>query len=75
MVTPGADPDPDDPTSVLEGKPGDPRVHAVMNLVLSLVFAALIVTGLAFVGLLDYSWTAVALIAALLMVLTYLVTY
>lgn len=72
-----ADPDPDheDPAAVLESQPGDPRVHAVMNLVLSLVFASLIVTGLAFVGLVDYSWTAVALLAALLMVLTYLVTY
>lgn len=70
-----ANPDPEDPTSVLESQPGDPRVHAVMNLVLSLVFASLIVTGLAFVGLLEYSWTAVAILAAILMVLTYVVVY
>jgi hypothetical protein len=53
---------------------GDPRVLFVMNLVLSSIFAAVVVWGLDFIDLLAFSWQTVALVAAALMFLTYLVT-
>jgi hypothetical protein len=53
---------------------GDPRVLFVMNLVLSSVFAAGIVWGLDFVGLVDVTVWNVASLALLLMAVTYVVT-
>ncbi|SDL89166.1 hypothetical protein SAMN04487949_0081 [Halogranum gelatinilyticum] len=53
---------------------GDPRVLFVMNLVLSSVFAWVIVWGLNFIGVLAFSARNVAVAAALLMVLTHFVT-
>ena len=54
---------------------GDPRVLFVMNLVLSSIFASAVVWGLDFIDLLAFSWQTVALLAAALMFLTYLVTH
>lgn len=51
---------------------GDPRVHLVMNLVLSAAFATLLVTGVAFVTEITFSWRLVAGVTAALVVLTYL---
>jgi len=52
---------------------GDPRVLFVMNLVLSTVFAYAVVWGLSFIDVLAFTWRSVAALAALLMILTYLV--
>lgn len=52
---------------------GDYRVQAVMNLVLSFVFSALVVRGLAFVGLTNFEWTNVGLATAFLFVVTWVV--
>jgi hypothetical protein len=54
---------------------GDPRVLFVMNLVLSTLFAGAVVWGLGFIDVLSFSWRSVALLAAALMFLTYLVTH
>jgi len=53
---------------------GDPRVLFVMNLVLSVVFAAGVVWGLAFIDLAGFTVWNVASLALLLMAVTYLVT-
>ena len=53
---------------------GDPRVLFVMNLVLSSAFAAGIVWGLDFVGLVAFTVWNVASLALLLMAVTYVVT-
>jgi hypothetical protein len=52
---------------------GDPRVLFVMNVVLSVAFAALVVWGLAFIDVLVFSWGTVALGAGALAALTYIV--
>jgi hypothetical protein len=52
---------------------GDPRVHAVMNLVLSFLFSGIVVRGLAFVGLAEFSWTNVGLATAFLFLVTWVV--
>lgn len=52
---------------------GDPRVLFVMNAVLSAIFSATIVWGLAFVGAIAFSWRTVTLGAGVLFCLTYLV--
>jgi ABC-type multidrug transport system fused ATPase/permease subunit len=52
---------------------GDPRVHFVMNLVLSLAFSAVVVWGLSFIGIGTFALRNVALGTLLVMALTYLV--
>lgn len=52
---------------------GDPRVFFAMNLVLSSAFAALVVWGLSFVGVLEFGWRPVAVLAALLVIVTQVV--
>jgi hypothetical protein len=52
---------------------GDPRVLFVMNVVLSVAFAALVVRGLAFIDVLAFSWGTIALGAGALAALTYIV--
>lgn len=52
---------------------GDPRVLVVLNLVLSGVFSTVVVFGLSLVGLLEFTWAAVALATAVLVALTWLV--
>lgn len=52
---------------------GDPRVLFVMNLVLSFLFSSVVVGGLAFIGMMDFSWGTVGLVTAGVMILTYLV--
>lgn len=52
---------------------GDPRVLFVMNLVLSAVFATVIVYGLSIVANVTFGWKRVAGATLALMVLTYLV--
>jgi hypothetical protein len=53
---------------------GDPRVLFVMNIVLSSLFAAAIVWGLAFIDLVTLTVWNVASLALLLMAVTYVVT-
>jgi hypothetical protein len=53
---------------------GDPRVLFVMNVVLSSLFAAAIVWGLAFIDLVTLTVWNVASLALLLMAVTYVVT-
>lgn len=52
---------------------GDPRVLFAMNLVLSSAFAALVVWGLSFIGVLEFGWQPVAALAALLVIVTHVV--
>jgi len=52
---------------------GDPRVLLLMNVVLSVVLAALVVRGLDFIDVLAFSWETVALGAGALAALTYIV--
>lgn len=53
---------------------GDPRVHFVMNLVLSAAFASLVVWGLSYISEVTFEFRSVASLTAILMLLTYLVT-
>lgn len=53
---------------------GDPRVHFVMNLVLSTVFSAVVIWGLSVVSDLPFDWVNVAVLALVVMLATYLVT-
>ncbi len=52
---------------------GDPRVHAVMNLVFSFLFSGIVVQGLAFVGVAGFSWRNVGLATAFLFLVTWVV--
>jgi hypothetical protein len=52
---------------------GDPRVLFVMNLVLSAAFGTFVIWGLSVIGVLAFNWRNVAILTALLMVVTYLV--
>lgn len=52
---------------------GDPRVHLVINLVLSAALATGVVWGLSFLGALTFSWQTVGAVTGLLMLLTYVV--
>jgi hypothetical protein len=53
---------------------GDPRVHFVINLVLSSVFAAVVLWGSEFVGLTVFTPGRWAVFTLLLMIITYLAT-
>ncbi|MFB6169478.1 MAG: hypothetical protein ABEJ43_11635 [Haloferacaceae archaeon] len=53
--------------------PGDPRVLFVMNVVLSAAFAASVVWGLSFVGLVPFTVQGVVGLALVLSLLTYVV--
>lgn len=53
---------------------GDPRVHFAMNLVLSGLFAYVLVWGYDFVGGPSFAWRNVAVLTIFLMGLTYLIT-
>lgn len=53
---------------------GDPRVHFIMNLVLSAAFASTVVWGLSFLGVMALTIERVATLTLLLMVITYVVT-
>ncbi len=53
---------------------GDPRVLFVMNVVLSSVFAIVVVWGLSTIDLLSFTWVTVAEFAVILVILTYVVT-
>lgn len=52
---------------------GDPRVLFIMNLVLSFVFSWAVVSGLEFIGVIEYSWSRVAVATIALMIMTYMV--
>lgn len=52
---------------------GDPRVLAVINLVLSFVFSVVVVWGLEFIGIGAFTLKNVALATATLWVLTWIV--
>ncbi|SIR57596.1 hypothetical protein [Natronorubrum thiooxidans] len=58
----------------LESSRGDPRVLAVLNALLSVLFAVMIVRGAALVGALEYQTTTVAGVAVALFVLTSVMT-
>ncbi|AGN01659.1 hypothetical protein L593_08570 [Salinarchaeum sp. Harcht-Bsk1] len=53
---------------------GDPRVHFVMNLVLSGLFAYIVLWGLDLLGVVGFTLTRLATATLLLMVLTYIMT-
>jgi hypothetical protein len=53
---------------------GDPRVLFVINLVLSSIFAYVVIWGLDFIGILTFSLQTVAMLALVLMLVTYVVT-
>lgn len=53
---------------------GDPRVLFAMNLVLSSIFAWVVVTGLAFGDIVTFDWAMVAGMALVLVVVTHFVT-
>ncbi|MFB6090050.1 MAG: hypothetical protein ABEJ97_03240 [Halobellus sp.] len=53
---------------------GDPRVLFAMNLVLSSVFATVVVWGLSFVEIAPFTPVNVASLALVLMAATYLIT-
>ncbi|MFB6152065.1 MAG: hypothetical protein ABEJ40_09700 [Haloarculaceae archaeon] len=50
---------------------GDPRVLTVMNAVLSFLFSTVVVWGLSFVGLGEFSWTNVGVATLFLFVATW----
>lgn len=50
---------------------GDPRVLAVMNLVLSFAFSAAVVWGFAFIDVAEFSWTTVGLATLTLFLITW----
>jgi hypothetical protein len=52
---------------------GDPRVLAVMNAVLSFSFTVMVVWGLEFVGLSEFTWTNVGLGTVALFLITWVV--
>ncbi|SFH00435.1 hypothetical protein SAMN04488063_3553 [Halopelagius inordinatus] len=54
---------------------GDPRVLFVMNLVLSTLFASIVVWGVSYVDIADFTVINVASLAVVLMAVTYVVTY
>lgn len=53
---------------------GDPRVHFVINLVLSAAFAYMVLRGMDFIGLVGFTLTRFAIATLLLMTVTYVVT-
>ena len=53
---------------------GDPRIHLLINLVLSVLFAWIVISGLSFITEMAFSLESVAMLAAVLMILTYVVT-
>lgn len=52
---------------------GDPRVLFALNAVLSGLFSLVVVAGLAFVGLVTFSWMRVVLATTFLMLVTWVV--
>lgn len=52
---------------------GDPRVLFVLNLTLSFLFSTTVFGGLAFIGLVPYDWTRVAIGTIALVLISYLV--
>ncbi|WP_396611192.1 hypothetical protein ACH9L7_13375 [Haloferax sp. S1W] len=58
----------------IEWGEGDPRVLFVMNLVLSSIFATVVVLGLSYANLAAFTFVNVASAALVLAALTYLVT-
>jgi len=57
----------------MTGSQGDPRVHLVMNLVLSTLFATVVVWGLSFLDVVAFSLQNVAIGALGLAILTFVV--
>lgn len=53
---------------------GDPKVLFVLNLILSVTFAAVVIWLGALVGIGTFEWSRVAVFAVFLMILTYVVT-
>lgn len=51
---------------------GDIRVLIVMDLVLSFVFSWLVLSGLAFVDLTEFTWTKVGMATVALALITYM---
>jgi len=52
---------------------GDPRVHLLMNAVLSVIYATVVVWGLSYLDLAAFTLTNVATAAVVIFGLTYLV--
>lgn len=58
----------------LESSHGDPRVLFVLNVVLSTLFAVMIVRGADLIGVLEYDLAPVAVVAVGLILLTHVMT-
>ena len=56
------------------GTQGDPRVLIAMNVVLSTVFAAIVVWGLSYLGAAEFTFVNVATGAVLLVAVSYVVS-
>lgn len=76
MTGPDVDPDADGDgfRKGLESSRGDPRILFVLNMVLSTLFAWILVRGGDLLGMLEFRLTTVAVVAAGLVVLTYVMT-
>lgn len=61
-------------TGEIEWGKGDPRVVFVMNVILSSIFATVVVYGLSFLDLMTFTFVNVATAALLLIAITYVVT-
>ncbi|KAB1197762.1 MULTISPECIES: hypothetical protein [Haloferax] len=61
-------------TGQIEWGEGDPRVVFVMNVILSSIFATVVVYGLSYLELMAFTFVNVATMALLLIAVTYLVT-
>ncbi|KAB1192931.1 hypothetical protein GJR96_05515 [Haloferax sp. MBLA0076] len=64
----------DGETGEIEWGEGDPRVVFVMNIVLSSIFATVVVYGLSYLELMAFTFVNVATAALVLIALTYVVT-
>jgi len=52
---------------------GDPRVLLVMNVALSGIFASVVLWGLDFIDVMTFTWTNVALLTGILVIVTHMV--
>ncbi|WP_411964864.1 hypothetical protein [Haloferax sp. YSMS24] len=64
----------DEKTGQIEWGEGDPRVVFAMNVVLSSIFATIVVLGLSYVDLMAFTFVNVASMAMILIAITYVVT-
>ncbi|WP_416838108.1 hypothetical protein [Haloferax sp. DFSO52] len=64
----------DQETGGIEWGEGDPRVVLVMNIILSSIFATVVIYGLSYLDLAAFTFVNVASLALILSAITYVVT-